>query len=1153
MKPFKWVREDPFKQHVNGKQKELLMLLRIIDRGDDALEVVFQSPLLNKSFPIEFYDSPVYSNFQQSLAWYFRDYPLLLDKASVNDKVQQLVPRLIAFGQAMGEKLSGEDFELVAITEHIEQTGYPQLQVRFESDDVAFFDDVWEATVLPEAKYMLSCIAQGFTRTFVEQPLEDLNVGLQVTLPVNDEMAALMQSAPVEGEAEQQVNNPLKITKWLSRGVDDKGVASNSLNASINAHQQGALNVFNIVNPADNKALHLALDCHVLHYDGAIVISDDKPFFQLTGGDEHQLVSVAEVAQMMLEHKVPSLFVQPSAVVDASNAQTEGSRTISPQQALAMVAKAAQLNGIGNVVGLNQLTPCWVGDLCFEQLYSAINKGFTVAQAVIEARKALQANVQIDLVELEANAFHPWSLLNHYGHQKLQYFVSGHKVADETTPPPKDFYERLLGFKTQMLPPLLRRVSDGQAISVYHQLEQQSKVNLVGERGSGKTQLGHMIALHYAQQTIEPQAKDTQPKVDFCFYFDFSTDEFQPVHLQQMIAPVLGLDVDDIDKVDELLAQKRCLFVFDNCDQMNAEVAKFINQHWQSAPFKMLFIGQSVCESIEGCDVVIEQQPLSFAEQQLLVANRLRQLGINKPPKQAWYDTLAKINGNPWLIEQLTPTLSENKPEVLNGVIAELNDSTNSDSLDKVNCFYQYQWQQLDTTSQRLLLLVSQVNGLLLEMLMIAFDQKAPQSPAVAIRQQLMNHLGGGDKSFADYITQWQKSGFVALYPHGRLLEGRCLAFLDEQVEQGFADLTEQQEQIDLCFSQLLCQGVSMLSQHVIKEPNPNITNNLLLNRRQWVKHFERLWFNQDFRGFMAVKQVFEQLLIQAKILEDMNAWLFDLLKRTEPVTLGIADKQSTESRAEDAAKDMMVQLSWLSVGANTLSDPKTPASEHDHFVTMAQRAQTWLDSQNDDIEQNALPLMQQVVTYLEKYYQHKADWQQCAKVCEISLGIYRQHEAWQRVISVSRSLALCYHQLGEQDKTLECEAVIINEVPYDGAPDGFKQQQLMDVLFARLARKDLTAAQTLLDQLKQQLDMGPMMGMLEGVQCDIHYQNGDYTSAVPYLCRTWAQSQGDSERLKQIHPRLIELSEKIGEQAFDQLFAENASEECVHPSDFQS
>lgn len=124
---------------------------------------------------------------------------------------------------------------------------------------------------------------------------------------------------------------------------------------------------------------------------------------------------------------------------------------------------------------------------------------------------------------------------------------------------------------------------------------------------------------------------------------------------------------------------------------------------------------------------------------------------------------------------------------------------------------------------------------------------------------------------------------------------------------------------------------------------------------------------------------------------------------------------------------------------------------------------------------------------------------------------------------------------------------------PYDGAPDGFKQQQLMDVLFARLARKDLTAAQTLLDQLKQQLDMGPMMGMLEGVQCDIHYQNGDYTSAVPYLCRTWAQSQGDSERLKQIHPRLIELSEKIGEQAFDQLFAENASEECVHPSDFQS
>ena len=531
----------------------------------------------------------------------------------------------------------------------------------------------------------------------------------------------------------------------------------------------------------------------------------------------------------------------------------------------------------------------------------------------------------------------------------------------------------------------------------------------------------------------------------------------------------------------------------------------------------------------------IEQAPLSFAEQQLLIANRLRQLGINKPPQQAWYDTLAKVNGNPWLIEQLTPSLSQNKPETFDGLLTEL-----SDNSDKVGCFYQYQWQLLDKTSQRLLLLASEVNGLLLEMMMIAFDQKGAQSQTVNIKDELLSYLGDSDKSFGDYIAQWQQAGFVALYPHGRLLDSRCLSFLKGQHEHSFAELSEQKDKIDLCFSQLLCQGLSMLSRHVLNEPNPNISNNLLLNRRQWVKHFERLWFNQDFRGFMAVKQVFEQLLAQAKILQDMNEWLFDLLKRTEPVVLG------------EQGDNPMAQLSWLALGANTMTDANNQAAEHTHFATMAERSQTWLDEKAENIAQQDLPLMQQVVTYLDKFYQQKTQWQACVTVCEIALGLYQQHQAWQRVIDISRTMSRCYQQLGQSAKALECEQLIINDVPYDDAPDGFKQQQLMDVLFARLARKELTAAQALLDELKQQLDMGPMMGMLEGVQCDIHYQSGDYQQAVPYLCRTWAQSQGDAERLKQIHPRLIELREKIGEQTFDQLFAENASEQCVHPSDFQ-
>ena len=1119
------------------------MLLRIIDRGDDALEIIFQSPLLNKTFPIEFYDSPVYSNFQQSLAWYFKEYPLLLDKAAANDKVAQIVPRMIAFGQSMGDKLSGDDFELVAISEHIAQTGYHQLQVRLESEDIGFFDELWEATVLPEGRSMLSCIAQGFCRSFVDEQLEDLSFNLQVDLPVNDEMAALLPSAGATAGAAAEaasdggdVKNPLKVIKWVSRGIDDKTAISNSLNASFNAYQQGGLNAFNLINPTDSKALQMALDGHVLHYDGAIVIADNEPFFQLAANkeidSEPQLISVAQVSQLMLEHKVPCLVLQPSEVLQPSKVSDNQH---SPQTAVAMVAKVAQQQGIGNIVGLNQLTPCWVGDLCFEQFYLAVNKGLTVAQAVVEARKALQMNVQIDLVETESRDFHPWSLLNHYGHQKLQYFITDHKVADQATAAQNQFYEKLLGFKTQMLPPLLQSASDGDALSVYHQLERDKKAYVVGERGSGKTQLGHTLALYYAQHAYPQQA------VDFCFYFDFASDNYQPSFLQQMIAPVLGLDINNIDKVDELLAQKRCVFVFDNCECMSADVAQFIDQKWQSDNFKMLFIGKpEMTEVLESADNVIQQAKLTLAEQQILIANRLRQLGIKKSPKQAWYDVLAKVDGHPWVIEQLTPLLSENKPETFDKLMAEL-----SGSEDKVSCFYQYQWQKLDSLSKRLLLLCSKEAGLLLEMVMIAFDQKSPQAPSFKIKEQLLSYLGyeskgDADVRFAELIQIWQKAGFVALYPHGRILDSRSAAFLSEQFEQCFADCAQNQDKIDLCFSQLLCQGISMLCGHVLKEPNQNITNNLLLNRRQWVKHFERLWFNQDFQGFMAVKQAFEQLLIQAKLLDDMTEWLGDLLKRTEPVALG------------QEGDDIVAQLSWLALGANGMSNPNFKDAEHANFITMAERSEAWLKVHSKPIAEQDLPLMQQIVTYLEKYYQRAHQWQACIDVCQLALDIYKQHEAWQRVITVSRTLAQCYQQLGELEKACECEEVIINGVSYEGAPEGFEQQQLMDVLFARLARKDLTAAQTLLDELKQKLDMGPMMGMLEGVQCDIYYQSGDYRAAAPYLCRTWSLSQGDNERLKHVQPRLMELSEKIGEQEFDQIFAENVTEGCIHPSDLK-
>ncbi|MFT4925261.1 MAG: hypothetical protein ACI8WB_001353, partial [Phenylobacterium sp.] len=460
---------------------------------------------------------------------------------------------------------------------------------------------------------------------------------------------------------------------------------------------------------------------------------------------------------------------------------------------------------------------------------------------------------------------------------------------------------------------------------------------------------------------------------------------------------------------------------------------------------------------------------------------------------------------------------------------------------DKVTAFYQWQWSGLDPVWQKLLVLCADVRGLLLEMLMIATDQKQPFAPA----QALFSALGAANEDqnrFAEGLNAWASAGFLSRFPHGRMIDSRCLDFLASKRETCLAEL-EADKTLQLNFSQLICEGIRLLALHVNKQPNPNISNNLLINRRHWVKHFEILWFGGDYRGFMAVKSAFDQLLQQAKIGEESQAWALDLLQRTPLMT---------------QESPMEARFCWLALASGVLSSggmskDQADVSNSDVIKQGALYWRDWFNGLTPTLDEKQLPLFQQVVTFLEHYYQSESNWAEAIVICQKSYHVYQQYQAWHRVIQALKSLALYHVQNGDKAQALVYEAQIIDDIPYEDSPPGFKIQQWMDILFARLARLDTDQAQTLLDKIQQSDGADKLADMLDGVQCDIYYQQQNYGAALPYYCQSWGKvlKSEQGAQIEQLQTRLLELKQKLGESVFNPVFELHVDQDTIKPGEY--
>lgn len=1113
------------------------MLLRIIDKdaadGSGELTIIFSGANQTIEFTVDSYSSPVSKNLHNLMDKHFQ-------ATSYGQPAQQageyIAEKLITFGQFIGDEILGEDHQLIKIREIIEEQGYSNLSVKIESSRSEFFNEPWETLILPDSPYVLSSVTQEFTRQFsghsVRHDFPNIHYGLGVSR--SDETPPEV-TTPSNADPEVGIK-PLTILTVVSRPESISALQNESNSLKCALASKATIN-YDLHNTSDWPTFQSRVEdtknpVHVIHYDGPVVVDNNIITFFISNTP----VELTEIIELMTANNVGLLSV------DARVYLYEG-QPIRAAKGLALVAKIALENGLGNIVGLAHITSPWISQQCFETLYDELAKGRALSQAVVETRKTLQSHKELSLFNPEPVAFYPWPLLTHYSQQSITFFDSSQQSDEPNTLAHEAFFQgKLFGFRSEMLPPLLNQVGDGSALTILNSIVTKTHKNpmvIYGADGFGKTQIAHVVSLYLVKKNI----------VDFGFYFNLTRDEYSPSDMLQMIAPVIGANVADLADIENRFSRLHCSFIFDDVTDANdgriestASLYAFIKKLVNAGHIVLFTSKNKLSEQSIFCDSVTIK-PLFPIEQKVLATHTVKEFGIETnvltetSENQNLEKLLTSVGGNPLLIKKVVPLLKYYQADSLASLVTQ--EITEKKDQSIINNFYQWQWNLLPTGLQTLFVLCCQTPGLLLDMLMVTADQNNEDSSGKA----LLSFLQESNTTFSEALSRFEIAGFLKRFPHGRFVDQDCLAFIDSTTNHHLADGEPNKAQLH--FSQLICESIVFITPHLLKKPNPSVFNNLILNRRHWVEHFELLWFEQDYRGFMAVKQAFDQLLQQAKLDSESKAWILDLLDRSDVPETG--DDISIEAR-----------LCWLALAIGTLSQDNAKSNNSNRATTNNKIQsgiyiwQTWFKTLDLNIKGSHLPLFQQAAVFLEKYYQQTSNWNMSIEVCQKTVNVYRNHNEWNRVIQALKSLARYHLELGEKDSALTLENDIVNTIPYEDSPPGFREKQLLDITLNRLSRNDPDNALAMLTLLKTTGNTQHLADMIEGLQSDIDYQLGNYELALPYLSKIWVKAlQSDhAPQVEQLKSRLLEFQSNLGVETFKRIFEREVPEGTPLPNE---
>ena len=1087
------------------------MLLRIIDRTEteqreNCVELILTTDDKTViSYQVDDFPCLISQNFQHSLHWYFSHYPQSnaepLDTGDCTDK--GVAEKIITLGQELGDALLGEDHELVKLKETIEDDGYENLQVQIESGRLAFNRECWEALILPESKYVLAGVAQAFVRQFIPDG------------------SATTQDQP-DRHYELSNDSPLNILHLISRpknaGLDN--VSNQGFDRSVNTLCFNRAFGYEIACDQGLSALKKRLTdtenpLHILHFDGPIEIRQAVPYLLLHGlNDTVEAVSVADIASLLVECKVALLCIEAQAYYgdnDSVNAST----------GLAYIAQAAMTEGLGNIVGLSNPTNPWTASQCFEALYTGMAAGFSLAQAVVEARKNLQRYTETALFSSNAKPFQFWSLLTHYGNQTVYFFADAIVSADlHTTEYYQQLRTNLYGFDNGLLPPEVLNCIGGNFLPLLESCRPGSLSYLSGISGSGKTHLCHQLAFYLLRNA----------DVAFAFYFNYARDFYSRTDIIDMIAPVSGLSVDRSETIEAIVNQ-RCCFVFDNIDKLRSDDNDTANDNGTSELFNWIrslsqqqhiVLLTGACSHPDIDDVsVIPVRPILEDEQRVLYAQTLRLANLaGTDEDKQFYQLLDALRGSPFLIRKVLPCLAmQNIEDLCRQVDQRLMVDENI-----AENYYHWQFTSLALYWQRLLLVLLASPGLLMEMIGVAYNRNKDFQPG----RDFLTLLGCADADFSEGVEILDRAGFLKHSTQGKVLNPHSYRFLKAKLSQdNFISANE--DKLNLLFSQLVCEGLAVTASYLQKQPNIVLQNNILLSRKDFAKHLERLWFAEDYQGFMQARHQLANLMRQQKLEGEMAAWSINLLDRSD------MDLLWPEDTAQQNHKTPI--LCCLSLAQQALNHQT--AEQQSTLVGIAKKAQRYIDNMAPDEYWDTPELFNNSHYFLQDFYRKRADWQMLQQISELATEEYQRRQMWALLI---RSLSLwaqsCF-QLGNAEQGLELERRILEDLPYDKLPASMKAQLMREIILARDIRGESTINQPLLDTYKRLPEAEGDQLFIDNIQAEIYLRQKHYEKAAGlYLQLFDKASKGEQPRsvLEHLEQKLDLIKEKIGAETYSKI-----------------
>lgn len=1060
------------------------MQLRIIDReglGEIELRLEWDGgELIHRIAGCE---SPYSKNLRQTISEYFLG---INNDSAVDNPTLNIAEKLLAGGARLGDALLGEDHELLKMIQVIEKTGYSSLKVSIEAKQPDFYNELWETLVLPETPYVLSAAVRGFVRSLPQGPADpsiERQIGLHADNRLNDQIQAMLGATDPSETANEA--RPLRVLWYVAR-QSDATAASVALSYASLAAKQGGNIVYEIMyNPSlDHLADRLANSrepIHILHFDGEIQLTTNGATFYRNDVQEE----IARLFNLVIRADIPCVTLSVCQY-------TRGRDSVDHTNGIASVVAELSDCPLPNLLALTHNMPPQISADCFHQVYTQLLYGHELGQAVVEARKLFQASGTVDLYSHDPVAYPRWSALLHFGGQPVTFF-STPLATSITDLPDAPSLKVLYGFPTTASrKPLL--TSDGGLLTLVNRLQSFARGNvewISGHPGIGKTEMATRLSRYLAAAS----------KIDLGFYFSFKDYNYSIDDVVNMTAGVLGLDTRNRQQYVERIAHLHCCFVMDDVEdeQQVLPLIEFL-QPLNQQLIVCSRVASSISFSLAGAQLLLSR--MTQDDQKIVFAHMLRESEV---PYECTPDIVrrlcAKTGGNPWLMQKIIPLLAVQPVEKTYDELERLVDS------DVKSQFYRSRWLQLSSRVQQLLMLCQSTPALVLEMLSLAQAEMRSNNDFV---RSFFTDDDTSNLQLTQVIDHCESLGFLRRLPIGRVLDDAALEFLRQ---------FDEPEVHALAFSRWLSVALSALAGKLTAQQNAELFHYVILQRQQWVKHFERLWFNRDYTHFFSAKSGMERLMLQVGLLPELAAWSLDLLQRSTQEDAALPEGEHAIAwlmlGTDIGRLDVAVRAEWLSPYIDAWFA---------QYTRMAASAPV-----------TDLPLFQQLCSFLLASFEHAQAWSRCLEVAQPALAVYVSHSAWQRAVKLLKSLARYARQSGQHEQARSFENQLLRDIPFDDAAPGYQLQQWLDIALLRVAHGDTENAQHVLDEIRALDTVGQFAVFVDGIQCDIDYQRGDYEAALPGMIKLWSQAKqgGDASHLEPLQEKLDVIRNAIGSERF--------------------